>query len=250
MEYDRTNIPEIYNRGRDHGPEFREQWMTVIAQYIDASETRVILDLGCGTGRFSAALAARFNASLIGIDPSTKMLGQAVNGVRDGRVFFANGVAEALPLRANSVDMIFISMAFHHLADPHAAAAECRRVLQPRGRVLLRTACAERTSLYPYVPFFPATRSLLEERLPSLSFQRGVFEAESFQTISSDVVTQQIASDHSAYADKLATKADSILASLDDHEFQAGLEAMRRHAMTTIARPVTEPIDLIVFAKV
>jgi ubiquinone/menaquinone biosynthesis C-methylase UbiE len=33
-----------------------------------------VLDLGCGTGRFSEALAAQFDAHVIGLDPSLKML--------------------------------------------------------------------------------------------------------------------------------------------------------------------------------
>jgi len=41
------------------------------------SSSKRILDLGCGTGRFSAALRARFEAEVIGIDPSKKMLEQA-----------------------------------------------------------------------------------------------------------------------------------------------------------------------------
>src|SRR5438876_12065580 len=35
-----------------------------------------VLDLGCGTGRLSQALAVHFDATVIGIDPSRKMLTQ------------------------------------------------------------------------------------------------------------------------------------------------------------------------------
>jgi len=103
--------------------------------------------------------------------------------------------------------------------------------------------------MYPYVPFFPRSRTLLERRLPSLAFQRGVFEAASFETLSSEVVTQQIAPDYSAYADRLSMKADSMLASLDDEEFEAGLDAVRSKAATTARCAVTEPIDFVVFRK-
>jgi hypothetical protein len=103
--------------------------------------------------------------------------------------------------------------------------------------------------MYPYVPFFPTSVPLLEHRLPSLEFQRIVFEAASFQTLSCDVITQQIAADYFAYADKLATRADSILASLDDNDFDAGLRALRAEAARVPARAVTEPIDFLVFGK-
>jgi ubiquinone/menaquinone biosynthesis C-methylase UbiE len=247
MDYDKTNIPDKYNQGRDHGPAFLELWMNVVAGHVDPSQVHDILDLGCGTGRFSQALALRFNANLIGIDPSTKMLQQALQGRSNGRICYASGLAEAVPLASNSIDLIFISMVFHHFSDPLAVAEECRRVLGPHGRVCLRTASLEKISIYPYVPFFPTSPPLLEKRLPSISTQRTAFEAASFRTLSCDVVTQEIAVDYSAYADKLATKSDSILASLNEEEFQAGLEAVRSHAANTPSRAVTEPIDFLVF---
>ena len=249
MDYDRTNIPEAYNRGRDHGPAFVEQWMKVVSGYVDAAGVRRILDLGCGTGRFAGPLARRFEADVVGLDPSRKMLLQATSNKENAGVLFASGLAEALPLRSNCIDMIFISMIFHHFSDPSAVARECRRVLRSSGRLCLRTASTEMIPSYPYVPFFPTTRPLLEQRLPSIAFQREVFESESFRVQAYDLVTQEVAGDYSAYAVKLATRADSIIASLDEEAFQAGLKAVRSAAVALPTRPVTEPIDFVVFVK-
>jgi ubiquinone/menaquinone biosynthesis C-methylase UbiE len=249
MNYDQTSIPEAYNKGRDHGPAFLQQWMQVVAGHINPSQVGDILDLGCGTGRFADGLAGRFNATLIGLDPSTKMLQQALAGRRNTRIYYANGQAEALPLLPESIDLVFISMAFHHFSDPNAVAKECCRVLRPHGRLCLRTASLEKISMYPYVPFFPASVALLQQRLPSLEFQRTVFEAASFRTLSYDVITQEIAADLVAYADKIATKADSILASLKESDFQAGMRALRAEAARAPRRAVTEPIDFLVFGK-
>src|SRR5437773_5048905 len=247
MDYDQTKIPEVYNRGRDHGPAFLDQWMRVVAGHVGRAGIYDILDLGCGTGRFSTGLATHFKANLFGIDPSMKMLREALKHRRSNSVVYLNGRAEAIPLAAASIDLIFISMIFHHLKDPHAAAEECRRVLRSQGRVCLRTSCLEKISVYPYVPFFPTSRKLLEQRLPSLEFQREVFEAASFEMLAYDVVVQEVAPNYSAYADKLAFKADSIIASLDDKEFELGLQHLRSQASAMPAGPVTEPIDFLVF---
>ena len=63
-----------------------------------------------------------------------------------------------------------------------------------------------------------------------------------------EVISQQIVADYSDYADKIAVKADSILASLDDKVFDAGLRRLRAAAATAaVAQPITEPIDFLVF---
>jgi SAM-dependent methyltransferase len=249
LDYDRTNIPAAYDRARDHGPEFLELWMKVVGSQVDTNTTRAILDLGCGTGRFAQGLADKFNADVVGIDPSIKMLREALNKPDRKRVFYAAGNAEALPLLEDSVDMVFISMVFHHFPNPATAAAECRRVLRKSGRLCLRTATSERISDYPYVPFFPGSVRLLEERLPTLAKQRETFETAGFQTVSTQLVIQEIAANLFAYADKLALKGDSILASLSDKEFHDGLHELRSAAAALPSRPVVEPIDFLVFAK-
>ena len=77
MDYDATDIAVTYDRGRDHGPEFLDLWMNVVSSHVKDQRIKTILDLGCGTGRFSEALAVRFDAEVIGVDPSKKMLEQA-----------------------------------------------------------------------------------------------------------------------------------------------------------------------------
>jgi len=66
--------------------------------------------------------------------------------------------------------------------------------------------------------------------------------------ITSDLITQTIALNHMAYAEKLSTGADSVLARLTQAEFQTGIEAVRAQASKVVEQPVTEPIDLFVFS--
>ena len=247
MNYDLTDIPDVYDRARDHGPKMLQLWMDFITSSVGNQRLDTILDLGCGTGRFSEALAAHFDAEVIGLDPSKKMLEQAQRKLRDRRVRYQHGCGEAIPLPNASVDLVFMSMSFHHFTDQKEAARECRRVLRDGATAFLRTGIRERIPEYPYVEFFPKSVPIMEDRLPTGPFIREVFESAGFSTVSVDVVIQEIAADYATYVEKVAAGADSVLAQLSPEEFQSGIEAMRASAARIGNKPVSEPIDVFVF---
>jgi ubiquinone/menaquinone biosynthesis C-methylase UbiE len=221
--------------------------MNVVSSHVGDQRIKTILDLGCGTGRFSEALAIHFDAEVIGIDPSKTMLEQARRKLRDRRIRYEPGRGESIPLPDNSVDLLFMSMIFHHFEDPRLAARECRRVLRIAAAGFLRAGTRERISSYPYVDFFPESQPILEECLPTNTFIREVFEAAGFRTVSSEVVTQEIAQSYAAYAEKLSAGADSVLARLSQSDFEAGMQALRSHAVRVDDQEVFEPIDVFVF---
>jgi ubiquinone/menaquinone biosynthesis C-methylase UbiE len=247
MDYDVTDIAVTYDRARNHGPEVLNFWMDLVSSHVEGQRIRTILDLGCGTGRFSEALAVRFDAEVVGIDPSKTMLEQARNKPRDRRIRYELGRGESIPLPDNSVDLIFMSMVFHHFDNPRLAARECRRVLRNGATGFLRAGTRERISSYPYVDFFPQSRPILEECLATSAFVSDVFEAAGFRSVTLEVTTQEIAPSYAAYAEKLALGADSVLARLSPSEFAAGMDALRSHAARIDDQAVFEEIDIFVF---
>ncbi len=115
----------------------------------------VVLDLGCGTGKGTAALLERYappqplkerakallglgpkppQARVIGIDSAPGMLAAATPQVRAnplGELLAAD--ACALPYAAAHADLVFASLLLPWIADPDALFAEVRRVLRPGG---------------------------------------------------------------------------------------------------------------------
>jgi hypothetical protein len=87
---------------------------------------------------------------------------------------------------------------------------------------------------------------ILAQRLPTNAVIRQAFEAVGFRTLTFALITQQIAPNHAAYADKLAAGADSVLASVSPEELDAGLAALRSRTEDGEAG-VIEPIDFFVF---
>ena len=249
-DYDTTDIPAGYDRARDHGPENLSLWMGAVAEHLGVPKLNRILDLGCGTGRFTEGLAAHFGAEVIGLDPSAKMVERARQKLRDARVRYCRGRAEAIPLSAGSVDLVFMSMSFHHFTEPIVAARECRRVLRNGGSVVLRTGTRERIAAYPYTPFFPSIPAILEDMLPAHRELREIFRSARLELAAHDTIAQRIASNWALYAEKLAAGGDSALARLSRRDFETGLDAVRRYGNTGDGGPVIEPIDLLVFRPV
>ena len=248
MDYDLTEIAATYDRGHDHGSAAIDECMRVVESHVDPGLVHDILDLACGTGRFISGLARHFNARVVGVDPSQDMLRRAQRQhARTGGFSLARGEGQRLPFRSGSFDLVFISMAFHHFDEPAGIAMECSRVLRPHGHVIVRTITAEQIPNYPFLPFFPTIRTLLEQRLPTVAATCGAFEAASFRTVSTEAVSQQIAPNYAAYAEKLAAGADTSLGALDPAEFQAGLQAMSMIPAVAGTPPIVEPIDFMVF---
>jgi ubiquinone/menaquinone biosynthesis C-methylase UbiE len=208
-----------------------------------------ILDLGCGTGRFSAPLRVRFGARVIGIDPSRKMIEQARSKPGTARILFAIAEGEAIPLPDHSVELVFMSMVLHHFTDARRVARECHRVL-PAGRgAFLRAGTLEQIPRYPPAHFFPTSVPIMERVLASASAICATFESAGFRTVRAGVVEQQIAPTYEAYAEQVAAGGDSVLVQLGSDDIERGLRALRLHAAEVGPKPVTEPIDYFVFEK-
>ena len=247
MDYDSTTIPAGYDLARCHAPEVLDLWMNSIASRAGRWPIRVVLDLGCGTGRFSQALASRFVADVVGVDPSAKMLEQAQTKPHSFRVRYVMGRGEQIPLRSCSIDLVFMSMVFHHFTSPAQTASECRRVLREGGFVFLRAGTLEQIYSYPYVPFFPGSVPIMKRTLVANQVVRRTFESAGLRTVEAGIIVQQVSSTYAAYAERIAAGGDSVLAELDPLQFEAGLKALRAYAIRVDPKTVTEPIDFFAF---
>jgi 2-polyprenyl-6-hydroxyphenyl methylase/3-demethylubiquinone-9 3-methyltransferase len=93
-----------------------------------------VLDLGCGAGRFVAALRDA-GADAVGVEIAEAALARARANVpgADLRLLEPDG---SLPLEHGSVDLVWCSEVLEHVADVSHVLLEARRVLRPGGRLL------------------------------------------------------------------------------------------------------------------
>ena len=250
MDYDQYEIAQVYDTGRNAGPAKLRQWLELIAAHVPVQEVAQIVDLGCGTGRFTQALAEYFDADVLGLDPSQKMLRQARRKAADGRVTFRRILSENIDVPDESADLVFMSMVFHHLPEPLRTIRACHRALRSKGYVCIRNGTADAIESFPKVRFFPGADALLAVQLPSRCQIEAVFESAGFRGIAHEIVAQETARDWAEYAQQAGTRADSTLARMPDEDFHAGMAALEGHiARTSPEGPVREDIDFFVFQR-
>ncbi len=121
-----------------------------------------IVDLGCGTGRWLARLAAKSPRSLVGVDFSIEMLCQAKRKLGNAANLVLADCA-SLPFPRSSANLILCSFVTSYLEDLHAFAQQARRLLRSDGSIFL-------TDLHP-------------ETTAALGWRRGFHANESFVPI-------------------------------------------------------------------
>lgn len=100
------------------------------------SEDRV-LDLGCGDGAF-AVEAARVGASVVGADVAQAALERARSRFPELELRLVPSEGP-LPFEDGQFDLVWASEAIEHVADTARWLSEVRRVLRPRGRLMVTT---------------------------------------------------------------------------------------------------------------
>jgi ubiquinone/menaquinone biosynthesis C-methylase UbiE len=241
-------MAEAYDLGRSLSDTTLRVWMDAAAPFVPTGHGS-ILDLGAGTGRFSASLAHRFGGPVIALEPATAMRARAVGRRPHGQVHHVAGSAEAIPLRSASVRVVWASQVLHHVQDLSAAGAEMNRVLVPGGRVLVRGLYTDLPGQWPLVRFFPGLLRVGTTTFPSWPSIRGGHESGGLTLIASERVQQIIAGGLRELYDRTRHRAESGLELLDDGEFRQGLVALADAATHDAAEPVREALDLAVFAS-
>lgn len=135
-EYDRLN--HLMSLGID------KTWRRrALKQIVEPERSQRILDLACGTGDFSLAIAAKAHpdTTVTGVDLSEGMLAvmreKVVAAGLEGRISAEQGDAEHLRFEDNTFDRVTIAFGIRNFEHREAALKEIRRVLKPGGKLVI-----------------------------------------------------------------------------------------------------------------
>jgi len=210
------------------------EWREAVRRHLRPARGMTLVDIGAGTGAFTAAFSDWFEVSVIAVEPSAAMRARIP---RTRAVQVLEGDASALPLADASADAAWLSLVIHHIPDLSDAAREIRRVLRPGAPVLIRQGFPDRYEPagdlkldgIELVRWFPETARAIET-FPSVRDTCEAFAAAGFRQ---DALVQVRETYPATLAEFLGQidafrHADTTMRDLTEAEFLRGRERLRR----------------------
>ncbi len=117
-------------------PPYPEQLIGLLNQYIGLDRTKIVADIGSGTGISSVPFLQNGNM-VYGVEPNDEMRqAQEILLAGYGNFVSVNGTAESTNLKSEIADLIFCGQAFHWFDREHCKK-EFFRILKYGGNIVL-----------------------------------------------------------------------------------------------------------------
>ena len=172
------HVANWFQAGGQNYARFRPEYPPALAAFLAqaAPDTRLAVDVGCGSGQLTAQLGAHFDA-VLGLDPSVDQIAHAPVSER---VRYAQAAAEHLPVPDRSASLVTAAQAAHWF-DLAAFHAEVRRIARPGALLALVSygvskldeeldACFLRFYREGIGRFWPPERQLVDRGYADLDF--------------------------------------------------------------------------------
>lgn len=135
----RDHTKRFSNRVEDYikyRPGYPKELIGLLKQEIGLNQTKIIADIGSGTGKSSKPFLENGNF-VYGVEPNKEMRA-AQEIILNGHANFKSidGTAEQTKLPDKSIDVIFCGQAFHWF-DKEKSKKEFLRILRPNGHMVL-----------------------------------------------------------------------------------------------------------------
>lgn len=212
-------IGERYGEMLYYSDEFIRRLTSKMIEKLRLAEDDVFVDLGGGTGMYSADILAQvaLRNSVILVDPFPEMLAQVPADIPIRTVQMD---ALAFSSRPGRYDKVLMKEAVHHVDDPEQLFSNLFERLTPGG-ILLLVHVPPRISY----PLFRAALQRAETWHADPEVLVGLLNSTGF-----DVERAQVEYEHALPKNKyfrmVAGRYMSVLSSFDDEELQAGLKEM------------------------
>ena len=149
----------------DFAPQVESEFADIIQPFDPGEfEGALVLDAGCGNGRFTRACAALGPRTIVGADRSQSVFAARENVADLPNTTILQGDIYDLPFPPATFDQVFCIGVIHHLPDPRAGFMALTRLLKPGAKISIWVYAREGNELI--IRFFEPLRKRVTSKLP------------------------------------------------------------------------------------
>ena len=226
---DYSKIASFYDKGRPLSEQIIDLWLNAVSRLAKAPEGVKLLDIGCGTGRWSIPLAVKLGFRVTGADLSKEMLEKAREKDTNRLVTWDMQNAQSLTYPDNSYDVVFMSHLLHHCDDPDKVIHECWRVLKVPGVILVRYGALEQIRDDVEHTFFPEALEIDEARVFSFTRMESCLQEAGFEGIISEEIVQRVYETGYDLLNVDMLKSTSVLTMISPEAFEKGISKLKAY---------------------
>jgi ubiquinone/menaquinone biosynthesis C-methylase UbiE len=243
IDYDKE--ARRYRAGREVPLEQIEPWRPFLSSFLRPGH-EPLLDVGAGTGLWTRAFGAWFDAEVVALEPSSGMREVGAQIGLPSRARYVAASAEHLPFGRPTFRAAWLSTVVHHLTDLSACAGVLRRDLGEGASVMIRNSFSGRLEEVELFRHFPAAAAVAA-RWPTLEYVVTTFAEAGFTQNRVVTVREERWPDLHQLRDWAVAmrNTDSALAPISDAEFDQGLRNLEE-AIARGERPRPTGTDLVV----
>jgi SAM-dependent methyltransferase len=223
MSIDYDKVSRIYDTSRAANTETIEK----LVELLHIGSDSVVLDMGCGTGNYAAALQ-RVAKMVIGVDSSTGMIEHA--RAKFPELPLICGDVTSLPFGSEAFDGAFAIQVLHHVEEKEVFLTEAYRVIR-KGTFLVIDSCSHRQmrTFWDY-HYFPKGLEVDIARIPDAEEIASLLERTGFSNVGIEISYTNISAEHEKpkrYLDKNYRDGMSTFCLLSDEDIESGCEKLR-----------------------
>lgn len=195
-----------------------QRWVDLLTKAVKDCGKKVLVDCGCGVGRFTIPLSELFMTTY-GVDNDISMIEIAHS--KKSNVHWINADVTKIPLESNSIDVILASMLIEHLESLDSFLEEAHRLLKKGGILLLRTMLWDDIDRTTWYGFLEKVCLMEKKRTPDIEQLLKAFGSFQFIWSQNDSfvhITEKIP--NSNLVDRLEAKSYEILHHISERDFR------------------------------
>ena len=222
ISYDR--ISRIYDVSRTVNIETVRK----LVRLLNVNSDSVFLDLGCGTGNYTAALQ-KAAKTLVGIDISKGMIEQAQ--AKFPEIHLICGDVTSLPFDSETFDGAFAIQLIHHIKKKEIFFKEAHRVFRKGGCLAIHSCSHRQIRAFWFYHYFSKGLEVDLARIPDSDEIILMLERAGFSNIGIEVCYQDEVVTHEtpqSYLDKNYRDSISTFAFLSQKDIEAGCRKLQK----------------------